>query len=332
MLTIVWSEACDLGVGGSDGLTLNASGGAVTLDSLSGEGTDTWAYTLSRNIYPSETLTLDHTNPGDGIEDSAAGNDLANFSGSAITNNSTFDDIAPTYSVSPAVDSETANTVTFAATAGDEFASQVDHYAGVYAAGSTPTAANVKAGSGTGFVAGDSELAINNDAEATFDAIPGLTANTSYRGAFTVEEQGGGNLAAVVYVDFTTDPDVALISARVINGGDSLRMVFNRAVSFGAGGNGGFALTMSGGAVTISSPTGTGTTTLTWDTSRTIASTETGTLAYTQPGDGVEAEGDDLATFSDFTVDADSTTCAGVLRAALSQALTSALKQPICAN
>jgi hypothetical protein len=101
VLTIVWSEACDLGVGGSDGLTLSAGGHPVTLGTLSGEGTDTWVYSLSPVVYQGEVVTLDHTNPGDGIEDSAAGNDLANFSGSSVTNNSTIE--APATTACPSV-------------------------------------------------------------------------------------------------------------------------------------------------------------------------------------------------------------------------------------
>lgn len=98
------------------------------------------------------------------------------------------------------------------------------------------------------------------------------------------------------------DSTAPTVSSRTINSaGTQLSIVFNEAVDFGAGGNGGFALTMTGGAVAASYASGAGTNTLVYTLSRTIASGETGTLAYTQPTDGVQDDtelGNDLATFA----------------------------------
>lgn len=92
---------------------------------------------------------------------------------------------------------------------------------------------------------------------------------------------------------------IRAVSARVANDGDSLTISFSEVASIGAGGNGGFALTMSGGAVTLTYASGDDSDALVYNTSRTIASGETGTLAYTQPGDGIEDSGGaDLASFS----------------------------------
>ena len=90
-----------------------------------------------------------------------------------------------------------------------------------------------------------------------------------------------------------------LSSATIASSGDTISFVFDESVTFGAGGNGGFAVTMSGGAATLTYSSGDGTDTLTYSISRTVAYNETGTLAYTQPGDGVEdSSGNDLVTFS----------------------------------
>lgn len=87
-LTLGLDETCSNGSGGSGGVTLSASGGAVTATYSSGSGSSSFVYNLSRTVYQGETVTVSYTQPGSGIED-AAGNDLATFSGSAVTNNST---------------------------------------------------------------------------------------------------------------------------------------------------------------------------------------------------------------------------------------------------
>lgn len=95
-------------------------------------------------------------------------------------------------------------------------------------------------------------------------------------------------------VSDTTAP--TLVSA-VIVGGTVLKLTFDEAVTFGAGGNTGWTITMSGGAATLTYSSGDGTSALLYGISRTIADSETGTTAYTQPGNGVEdIAGNDLAT------------------------------------
>lgn len=87
-LTIVLSEACTIGAGGSTGFTLVATGGNAALTYASGDTTDTFVFTSARALSSTETATLTYVQPGNGLED-AAGNDLASFSGQAVTNNST---------------------------------------------------------------------------------------------------------------------------------------------------------------------------------------------------------------------------------------------------
>ncbi len=92
---------------------------------------------------------------------------------------------------------------------------------------------------------------------------------------------------------------LALVSAVIQPDGLVLILVFSAPVSFGAGGNGGFALTASGGASTATYASGSGSDTLRYSLSRAVARSETVTLAYTQPGNGVEdGDGADLSSFS----------------------------------
>lgn len=103
------------------------------------------------------------------------------------------------------------------------------------------------------------------------------------------------------FADTTTPPVLAL--ARILGDGIDLRLSFSKKVRFGVGGNGGFALTASGGAVTATYQSGAGSSQLLYSLSRAVLSTETVTLAYTQPTDGVEdVVGNDLESFTGFAV------------------------------
>lgn len=99
-----------------------------------------------------------------------------------------------------------------------------------------------------------------------------------------------------------------LSSATINTDGDELTLAFNEAVSVGSGGSAGWTLSMSGGAATITYASGTGTSSLVYTISRAIDSAETGTVSYTQPGDGIEdASGNDLATIASSSVTNNST-------------------------
>ena len=100
-----------------------------------------------------------------------------------------------------------------------------------------------------------------------------------------------------VVVPDTTPP--TLSTATINPSGSSINLTFSEAVSFGAGGNGGWTLSLTGGAATLSSSGvgGSGTQTLTYNISRTVAAGETGTISYTQPSNGIEdAAGNDFAS------------------------------------
>lgn len=95
----------------------------------------------------------------------------------------------------------------------------------------------------------------------------------------------------------------SLVSATIQSSGTSIVLVFSSAVDFQSGDTANFAFSLSGGAVTMSSPSGSGTTSITCTLSRTVNSNETGSVSYTQPGNGVEdLSGNDLPSFSNFAL------------------------------
>jgi hypothetical protein len=100
-----------------------------------------------------------------------------------------------------------------------------------------------------------------------------------------------------------------LSSATVQATGTTIVLVMSVPTDFQSGDAANWTFTMSGGAVTMSSPSGSGTSTITCTLSRTINAGETGTIAYSQPGNGVEAVtgGADMVSFSGFTVTNSST-------------------------
>ena len=106
-----------------------------------------------------------------------------------------------------------------------------------------------------------------------------------------------------------TSPTVS--SASIDTAGTSLTINLDESVNFGAGGNGGFALS-TGQTLTYSG--GAPGTALVYSISPAVQSGATPTLAYTQPGDGVEdAAGNDLATFSGQAITNNSTVTAGTI-------------------
>lgn len=94
--------------------------------------------------------------------------------------------------------------------------------------------------------------------------------------------EGTQNLTAaapanMTYVKRTPGLAPTIVSATVLASGTTLEIVFSKAVT---GDGAGFALNMSGGAATLSAPSGSGTATWQWTISRTVINTETGTFDY----------------------------------------------------
>ena len=86
-LTLGLSESVTSGTDGWTGFSLGGVSGE-TLTYSSGDGTASIMFAISgATVLQSDTVTLDHTQPGDGVQD-AAGNLLASFSNMSVTNNS----------------------------------------------------------------------------------------------------------------------------------------------------------------------------------------------------------------------------------------------------
>lgn len=83
----------------------------------------------------------------------------------------------------------------------------------------------------------------------------------------------------------TTPP--ALTSAVINSAGTQIALTFDEAVQIGAGGSGGWNLSMSGGGTTLSSAS-IASNVVTYTLSRTVNAAESGSIYYTQPGNGIE--------------------------------------------
>lgn len=104
------------------------------------------------------------------------------------------------------------------------------------------------------------------------------------------------------------DDPPTLSSATIPTGGTTLVLAFNEAVTPGAGGSTGWALSLSSGSVTATYASGAGTSSLTYNLSGTVYSGTTGTVSYTQPGNGIEdGTGNDLTTLTGFSITNNST-------------------------
>src|SRR5574343_356539 len=98
-------------------------------------------------------------------------------------------------------------------------------------------------------------------------------------------------------------------SSVIPSGGTTITINLSESCTTGAGGNGGVTLSASGGAVPATYSSGSGSSAYVYTLSRTILSTETVTISYTQPTNGIEATDDDadLAAFSGAAVTNNST-------------------------
>lgn len=138
----------------------------------------------------------------------------------------------------------------------------------------------------------------------------GETLTASYvRPTFGIDAStGGAPLASfsgqAVTNNSTVDAATPTLSSTTVNSaGAIVTFVFSEAMVIGAGGSGGWTPSLSYGAVTLTYVSGASTNTFIYSTSRAIYQGETGTIAYTQPGNGLEdGSGNDLATLSGGTI------------------------------
>ncbi len=113
-------------------------------------------------------------------------------------------------------------------------------------------------------------------------------------------------------VDFTAP---TLTSATIPAAGTTISLLHSETVNIGVGGNGGWTLTVTPSA-TMAYASGSGSNTLVYNLNRTVATGESLTISYAQPGNGVEdTNGNDLASISNAAVTNNSTyaSCTGFL-------------------
>jgi hypothetical protein len=89
-MTLVFSESVTVGAGGNAGWTIDMNDTTgETLTYASGSGSDTLVYTVNRNIHAAATGTVAYTQPGNGIEATTGGADVATIGTASVTNGST---------------------------------------------------------------------------------------------------------------------------------------------------------------------------------------------------------------------------------------------------
>lgn len=86
-VTFVFDKNTSIGAGGSTGMTLNTPTSALTYSS--GGGSTSLVFTSASTILSTDTPTSSYVQPGNGLEGTSGGVDLASFSNHAVTNNST---------------------------------------------------------------------------------------------------------------------------------------------------------------------------------------------------------------------------------------------------
>lgn len=191
-------------------------------------------------------------------------------------------------------------------------------YAGWYATGSASLAAWQTASGGESHsssstpnlvgsyyipTATSSAIAAGTDLSATFTTdISGATRSGWEIGAV---DSATTSWSVGAGADVTTP---TLTSSTINAAGTTITRTFSEIVAVGSGGSTGWVLTLSGGACTSTYSSGSGSSSLVYTLSRTPQLGETGTEAYTQPGNGIEdSSGNDLATLSGATITNNST-------------------------
>lgn len=90
-LTLTGSASLSVGAGGSGGFDIDCTtaGSGITATYASGAPGTNIVYTLGSTVAAGDTCDLDYTQPGNGIEGTTGGADLASITSASVTNNST---------------------------------------------------------------------------------------------------------------------------------------------------------------------------------------------------------------------------------------------------
>lgn len=270
--TIVFTESVKGFAAGANGFAITPSGGVATLTYVSGTGTNTIVFTISRPLDAAETLTASYT-PGT-ITD-LAGNLLAGFSGQPVTNNSTQDAVVPTVLTKVISSNGTTFTVGFSESV-TAFTTGTNGFVVTPTGGAS--AISYTSGNGTSTIVFTLARTIASNETVTLAYTPGI-----------ITDLVGNALAGFSGTSVTNGSDQtkpAFSSANISSAGNVFSVIFSQGVT----GHTGFTITPSGGATTLTYTSGETSNTLVFSTSRFILSGETVTVTYT-PGNVVGSSG-----------------------------------------
>ena len=290
-ITVGFDEPIFSGTGGLAGFSILASGGPVSVSSAS-LFDQTIELTVSRQIESSESVEIIYTPPIDGIRDSY-NNFCVGFSGLLAFNGSGYDITPPQLSSASVLAAGTVLRLVFNEEVEFGVAGGVGYALTTDGAAVTLT---YSSGASTSTLDFTISRALERTEHLTLAYTSGATRTLDLAGNMLASFSG-----TEVSNNSTVDTIAPTLLEAYINGSkDTLILRFSEEVEFGAGGNGGFALTASGGAVTATYQSGEDDLILRYSLNRVVAFTETVTLAYTQPGNGVQDfyGGNDLANFS----------------------------------
>lgn len=145
----------------------------------------------------------------------------------------------------------------------------------------------------------------DSGAIASIEGAANCTITAQYFDADNDAGQAGARWSESIEHLLTTTPNTSIPTADVatfVDGASVIYVTFSEDVQIGAGGIGGWTASSDGGAVTLTWQECIDSI-CSWTTSRAMASSETVTMDYTQPGNGWEdIAGNDLATLSGLLV------------------------------
>ncbi|WP_278366882.1 hypothetical protein [Marinobacter salarius] len=127
---------------------------------------------------------------------------------------------------------------------------------------------------------------------------------------FVPESGATGTFQATATVDGTDDTAPTISSASVPTAGNNIAVQMSESMQVGAGGSGGWTISLAGVSVSSASVDGSDDTIINLTPSRTLTDEDTLAIGYTQPGDGFQdqaATPNDLATLSGQAVTNNST-------------------------
>lgn len=127
---------------------------------------------------------------------------------------------------------------------------------------------------------------------------------------FVPESGATGTFQATITVEGTDETAPTISSAAVPSAGDNIAVQMDESMQVGAGGSGGWTISLAGVSVSAAAVDGTDDNIVNLTPSRTITDEDTFTIGYTQPGNGFQDQADtpnDLATLSGQAVTNNST-------------------------